>query len=128
MPTSADFELPYPPSVNHYWRMWRGRMVISTEGRAYRGRVARVLRLAGAQPIDGPLAVHVEVYPPDERRRDLDNVQKALFDALQHGGAYRDDSQIVWLLVEKAATVRGGQARVRIRQRHAVELPVDPLG
>jgi hypothetical protein len=29
------------------------------------------------------------VHPPDRRRRDIDNVQKALLDALQHGGAYR---------------------------------------
>ena len=36
----------------------------------------------------------VDAYPPDKRRRDLDNIQKSLWDALQHGGAYRDDSQI----------------------------------
>jgi hypothetical protein len=30
-----------------------------------------------------------DLAPPDRRRRDIDNVQKPLLDALQHGGAYR---------------------------------------
>jgi hypothetical protein len=29
--------LPWPPSVNGYWRKWRGRMVISVEGRKVPG-------------------------------------------------------------------------------------------
>ena len=35
-----------------------------------------------------------DFYPPDRRRRDLDNLQKSLWDAIQYGGGYRDDSQI----------------------------------
>ena len=112
-----ELELPYPPSVNHYWRMWRGRMVISTEGRAYRERVSLMLRAANVRPVPGKLAVHVEVYPPDNRRRDLDNLQKALLDSMQHGGAFHDDSQIVWLLIEKAQNVPGGKVLVRIKER-----------
>ena len=53
--------------------------------------------------------------PPDNRRRDIDNVQKALLDALQHGGAYADDSQIVRLSIEKGPPVAGGRSLVRIR-------------
>jgi Holliday junction resolvase RusA-like endonuclease len=33
--------LPWPPSVNGYWRKWRGRMVISVEGRKYREAVIK---------------------------------------------------------------------------------------
>jgi len=60
--------------------------------------------------------VRVEVYPPDNRRRDIDNVQKALLDAMQHGGAYADDSQIVRLTIEKCEPVEGGKTIVRIRK------------
>ncbi|MBI1914410.1 MAG: RusA family crossover junction endodeoxyribonuclease, partial [Planctomycetes bacterium] len=49
------------------------------------------------------------------QRRDLDNLQKALLDALQHGGAYGDDSQIVRLAIEKGQPVSGGKTVVRIR-------------
>jgi Holliday junction resolvase RusA-like endonuclease len=45
-----EVELPFPPSVNHYWRMWRGRMVISTEGRAYRERIGLMLRAGRHSP------------------------------------------------------------------------------
>lgn len=115
--------LPWPPSVNHYWRMWRGRMLISRQGRAYREQVGAILQAAGVSPQPGRLAVHVELYPPDKRKRDVDNTFKAIGDSLQHGGAFLDDSQIVWLLLEKAEVVAGGQVIVRIAERAGKPLP-----
>jgi crossover junction endodeoxyribonuclease RusA len=109
-----EFELPYPPSVNHYFRMVRGRMLISREGRLFRQRVCAILAASGVRAMAGPLALQIEVYPPDNRRRDIDNVQKALLDAMQHGGAYGDDSQIVRLAIEKRQPVEGGGTIVRI--------------
>jgi crossover junction endodeoxyribonuclease RusA len=57
----------------------------------------------------------VKVYPPDNRRRDVDNVLKSLVDALERGGAYGDDSQIQRLSIEKLASVEGGKTIVEIR-------------
>jgi len=108
--------IPYPPSVNHYWRMVRGRMLISREGRAFRKRVCSILAAAGVRPLSGPIVIHIEVYPPDRRRRDLDNILKGTLDALEHGGAYEDDSQIVRLIAEKRAPVPKGKAVVRIEE------------
>jgi crossover junction endodeoxyribonuclease RusA len=110
-----EIVLPYPPSINHYWRRVGPRTLISREGRRFRQRVMAVLAARGVQPLQGPLAVEVEVYPPDNRRRDIDNVQKALLDALQHGGAYLDDSQVVRLAIVKREPVDGGKTLVRIR-------------
>jgi crossover junction endodeoxyribonuclease RusA len=85
-------ELPWPPSVNHYYRRVGHRTLISREGRKYRKEVCAILR--NLRPLSKDLSMTVDAYPPDKRRRDLDNIQKSLWDALQHGGAYSDDSQI----------------------------------
>ena len=114
------FELPYPPSINHYYRRVGPRTLISREGRAYRGHVASALAGLGLEPFDGPLEVQLDVYPPDKRRRDVDNVQKALLDSLQQAGVYRDDSQIKRLVTEMLDVVPGGKVAVTIGryQRH----------
>jgi Holliday junction resolvase RusA-like endonuclease len=78
--------------------------------------VVAILAARPAEPLTGALAVPVEVYTPDNRRRDVDNVQKALLDALQLGGAYADDSRIVRLSIVKHAPVEGGSTSVRIRK------------
>jgi len=89
-----ELELPYPPSVNHYYRRVGPRTLISREGRRYRERIGAILRALRVRPLDGDLVLAVDLYPPDARRRDLDNAMKAFLDALQYGGAYRDDAQI----------------------------------
>jgi len=87
------YELPWPPSVNHYYKKGRGgRLYISKEGQDYRWQTkARLLR---APMLEGRLKVFVEAYPPDRRRHDLDNLGKCLFDSCQAAGLYEDDSQI----------------------------------
>ena len=62
------------------------------------------------------LAIDIRIHPPDRRRRDIDNMQKALLDAMQHGGAYLDDSQIVRLAIEKGLPLAGGKTVVRIQK------------
>ncbi len=114
--TARSYELPYPPSVNHYWRRVGGATLVSREGRRFRREVCAALA-AGADtgpPLTGRLAVHVTVCPPDRRRRDIDNVQKAAFDALEHAGVYRDDAQIDRIVVERGPIVTGGRAIVRV--------------
>jgi crossover junction endodeoxyribonuclease RusA len=109
-----ELELPYPPSVNHYYRRVGPRTLISREGRRFRERVCALLAAAGVRPLRGPLRVEIEVYPPDRRRRDLDNAMKSLNDALEHGGAFYDDSQIADLRITRRGCVPGGRTLVRI--------------
>lgn len=120
------FELPFPPSVNHYWRRVGPRTLISRGGRRFRDDVARRLAAQGVALLRGHLSVHVIACPPDRRRRDLDNLQKALLDALQHGGAYIDDSQIDRLEVERGPVVAGGKVIVTICAEHASARPGFP--
>lgn len=111
------FELPYPPSVNHYWRRVGFRTLISRGGRRYRRDVVALLAAGRAAPLRGRVELVVHVFPPDDRRRDLDNLQKALCDALQHAGVYADDSQIDRLDVHRGPVVPGGKVIVQVTER-----------
>ena len=113
---SLSLELPWPPSVNHYWRKYRNRMVISEKGLAYRGRVDAVVSRAPSPPLLGRLAVSVVAFPPDRRVRDLDNLLKSLLDSLQTTGVYRDDSQIDRLAIERREIQRPGWVWVRVEE------------
>ena len=95
------------------------KTVISREGRRYRRDVCTAFAAIRVARMDGRLAVRVTVCPPDNRRRDLDNVQKALLDALAKGGAYRDDSQIDRSIVERGPVTPGGKVLVEISEINA---------
>ena len=108
--------LPWPPSVNKYWRTFQGRMIISAEGRSYRKAVAdQVLIQRGAKHYTGKLCVEIEAFRPDNRRRDLDNLLKAVLDGCTHAGVWEDDSNIVDLRIYWANTI-GGMLKVKVSE------------
>lgn len=101
-------DLPWPPSINHYWRHTKNGHYISNEGKQYRDLVFyQCLKHQGIFNKDNRLSVHIQAYPPDKRKRDLDNVLKALLDALQHAGIYTDDSQIDRLSISRHLPLEG---------------------
>lgn len=114
--------LPFPPSVNTYWRApnkgpLAGRHLISAEGRKYQSAacaaiIEQLRRLP--KPSAELAAVEITLYPPDARRRDLDNYNKALFDALTHAGVWEDDSQVKRMLVEWGPVVPKGRVEITI--------------
>lgn len=106
--------LPYPPSMNRYWRRAGRHMHLSNEARQYRGRVCEVVAKQGIEPLIGRLRIEIEVYPPDRRRRDIDNIQKPILDSLQHADVYDDDEQIDWLLTRRCAVQRDGKIEVEV--------------
>lgn len=110
----TKYELPYPPSINHYWRRVGRRTLISREGRRYRKEVMALLAAQRARMIAGRLFVRVTMHPPDRRKRDLDNLAKAVLDALQHGRALYDDSQIDELVIRRGKVVPNGKTIVEI--------------
>lgn len=111
-----ELTLPWPPSVNTYWRTYNGRMLISAKGREYRNAVGtQVIVQRGSKHLTGSLVVVIEAWRPDKRRRDLDNLLKATLDALAHAGVYEDDSQVVDLRIYWADTV-GGMLKVKVSE------------
>jgi len=117
-----ELALPYPPSVNHYFSYYQGRPVLSKDARSYRHQVRRIAIASGIKPLMGPLAIRIDITPPDDRRRDCDNVQKAVLDALQHAGAFWDDSQVIWLLSIKHESQPSGTIRVQLSDAAAQSL------
>jgi crossover junction endodeoxyribonuclease RusA len=127
---TSSIALPWPPSVNTYWRHDRGRTHVSTTGRTYRLIVERMVMERNLRRFGrARVAVSIVAYPPDKRARDLDNLLKALLDALgawtekrsgnvvrAFGGVYRSDSQIDDLHITRAHVVRGGAVWVSIRE------------
>lgn len=114
--------LPFPPSVNSYWRSpnsgpLKGRTLISEKGRAFQSAacaaIIEQLRCL-PKPSSSPAAVEIFLFPPDARRRDIDNYNKALFDALTHAGLWEDDCQVKRMLVEWGPKVSGGRVEITI--------------
>lgn len=113
-------DLPWPPSMNHYWRNVPGRgTLISAEGRQYRQDVqVQVLIQRAAKKLSGRLEVAITAFPPDKRRRDLDNLLKSCLDALTHAGVWLDDQQIDDLRIVRGNTgdKPGGRVAVQITE------------
>ena len=99
-------KLPWPPSINDYYgtNFSTGAKYIKKKGRDFRAAVVEILKpyMEDRKSLSQRLQVWVEAYPPDRRRRDLDNLKKALLDALTHAGVYEDDC-----LIDDLRTVRG---------------------
>lgn len=105
-----NFSLPYPPSTNRYWRVFRGRAVKSEEARDY---LEQVQRMCGAvRPYTGPIAVVVRVYRPI-KRGDLDNRIKVALDVLQ-GIAFVNDEQIIDLHATRHEAHTRNAARIEV--------------
>lgn len=110
----CELTLPWPPSVNHYWRRVGAKTLISAAGRAYREHVVLLVRMAKLDPFTGLIRLEAVFHQPDKRRRDLDNLPKAMLDALQHAGLYGDDSQIHHLDLRFGCGVTGGSVAVKV--------------
>jgi crossover junction endodeoxyribonuclease RusA len=108
-----ELMLPYPPSVNHYWKHFRGRTIIGAVGRKYHRDVAEQLGEIG-KPLDCRLAVEVYCWMPDRRMRDIDNVAKCALDSLTKVGIWCDDNQIDRLVLERCGVCSPGWLDVRI--------------
>jgi len=87
--------LSVPPSINSYYATVNGRRILSKTGREYK----KILSYMRVKQLSGSIGVQVVLKAKDKRRRDLDNILKALLDALGGCGLYDDDSQIDELTV-----------------------------
>lgn len=107
--------LPWPPTVNTYYTIARGRKILSDKGRAYK-KEAVILMFEQNVPKgrEGVYSLNIYVRPPDKRKRDLDNLLKPLLDSLVDYGALPDDSMIDDLRIQRFNTIKGGQVTLSL--------------
>ena len=113
-----EFTMPWPPSVGSCWRAYRNRFILSKRGRQYRADAIQRLKDLGihGEMVEGSLNVSIVLNPPTLRKYDIDNFNKALFDALSHGEFWLDDEQVVKLNIEKGVKTKGGNVEVKINR------------
>jgi crossover junction endodeoxyribonuclease RusA len=95
--------LPYPPSVNKYWRHVvmgkRSATLLSREARDFKAVVALICEVDGMRPFNGLVRVEVDAYRP-RKIGDLDGVLKGCLDSLK-GYAFVDDNQVVEIVARR---------------------------
>lgn len=112
---SYTYRLPWPPSVNNYIKRGNNRSYMTKQGKAFRDAVHQ--GIDEERPLlSSRLAVHIELTPPDKRKRDIDNHVKAVLDSLQLAAVYADDSQIDKLIVERKHVEAPGAADVTVTE------------
>ena len=115
-----ELELPFPPSVNIYWRKFKNRLVLSPRARFYIKAVGMLMLeykngcTGKFTALNCDLIAGVDLYPPDKRVRDVDNYCKALFDSLTKAGVIEDDKQIKEMNVKFCGTTKGGKCLLKL--------------
>lgn len=111
-------ELPWAPTANTYYRRVGHKTLISRAGREYRRQIGKQ-RMAENWPRFGEairLSLAIKAYPPDRRKRDLDNMLKPMLDALEAADLFADDSQIDHLSIERMeSNGKPGHVAVTVR-------------
>lgn len=114
-----EIVLPFPPTVNHYWkhRHTKTRTItyITEAGKKFRRDAILLIKKQRANKhYDVRMRAIIELYPPDKRKRDLDNYNKGVLDALTHAGVIVDDSIIDELIIKRCKKVDGGETVVKL--------------
>jgi crossover junction endodeoxyribonuclease RusA len=117
--------LPWPPTENTYRRITarrrRAQSYISAKGKQYKRDVYAIVAadrsLRGQFSEDDRLTVTIQCYPPDRRKRDLDNILKALFDAIEEAGVIHDDEQFDEISMFRREKEKGGKVIVAIQKK-----------
>lgn len=112
-------DLPYPPTVNTYWRHVDGKTLLSAKARQYRKDACYLIQLqmgVDAKTFDRSIAMTIVAYMPDRRKRDLDNILKPILDVFTHAGVYLDDSQIDYLTIRRGPVKASGTLTVTIQE------------
>lgn len=112
---TIEITLPFPPSANRYWRIFRGRAVKGKDAMEYKAAVNNLC--ADFRACIGDVIVRLDFYRP-RKSGDLDNRIKILLDALQ-GSVYVDDKQIVEIHARRFDDKKNPRVEVRIQEREA---------
>jgi len=115
----VSFTLPFPPSINNYYKSWVGKKLAVKNGKAYYKDIVKFARKTKTKnyidscifeiyqqkvpKFHGKVKMLREFYPPDDKKiRDEDNHVKAINDAIKKAKIIPDDC---WKYLRKATNV-----------------------
>ena len=108
--------LPLPPSVNAMYRYGNGRAYKTDDAKAWSCEVGYIAKAECKRQRwkctrGRKVRLTLTAYWPDKRRRDMNNLHKALCDALE-GIVYDDDRYV--LITDKDYAIDREQPRVEV--------------
>lgn len=125
-----EIQLPYPPSINSYWRSVARRAILSRRvGNYWEAVVAAVVDQLGfsdAVLLDGPVAVALSIVPSDRKRRDLDNLLKAVINPVVHSHLIRATRTSATSIMSWTEPVAGGSVRLTVTPIYLTKELVPP--
>ena len=110
--------LPFPPTVNSYYKVtMSGQRYLDKRVVGFREQVEKAINeQAPNLHLDERLFMEVYLFPPDRRKRDVDNYMKGLLDALTKAEIWEDDCLIDQLHIYRGEIVKGGSVRVELAE------------
>lgn len=109
-----DMILPFPISNNALHGVYQNKVYLTATAKGYYETVKCLVYEEQVPMLTGRLKAEVWVYEPDKRRRDINNLTKSLFDALEGAKVYENDHNIDETFIKRCECVKGGKVRVRI--------------
>lgn len=116
MKQRIEIQIPYPPSVNHLYGQRGNRRFIKKKGVEFFEKVKEIVSQKVFAQFLGDVSVTAHLYPPDRRKRDIDNTLKAILDSLQKAGVYKNDNQVKQLFVARINAVKGGRVDLIVEE------------
>jgi len=99
--------------------------MLTKAGRAYREKVwLAVIQKDKPSVITGLVTVLFELYMPDKRRRDVDNLPKGMLDGLTHAGIWTDDDLVDDMRIKR---VRDSEGNLIIEKGGRVHVTITVL-
>lgn len=111
--------LPYPPSTNSIWRNVGGKTLVSAPYRKWKALAFSEIVEQGAgalrrNTVAGPYRMMLLADRPDNRGRDLGNLEKPVSDALVAAGVVEDDKHCHRMTLAWSQRAPGKDARVYV--------------
>lgn len=120
MHNELNFILPWPPSVNRIWSTTRkGNWYVTKVAKDFKNTVYGYVlakKALNAFPVDVTLSFSLIARPPDNRKRDLDNLTKIVCDALQDATVFVNDSQIKEIYMRMEDNIKEGVVLVTLKR------------
>ena len=109
--------LPWPPSVNTAYPTTRsGRRVLSKKGKEYQKIVWALCAKQNIKMVRGPVQIVIQAFPPDKRKRDVDNLFKMILDGLQKAYIIEEDSLVYHLAITKNVPMPPGRVEIDLQK------------